>query len=170
MHNLEDDYQHPVIICKHQLDVSYVETFGKILSDRLQLNVEMSDPFLLKETIYYGVETKKVQLFVQHSTLISEIRYHLQFDEVLLIIYDDFFEIIFDFTVDYFHLLQLNQRDELKEIAIFKGFFRQLHNLGINELYFGVFDEFEKAENLEYCWNTVYQSLLNSNNHFKIMF
>ena len=168
MNKFEGTYQHPLIVCTHQLDISYIETFGEELSNKLQLNVEMNDDFLIKKTIYHNVATKNAQLRVIHSVIIPAIRYHLRFDEVLLIIYDDIFEIKFDITLDYFHLLRLYERNELKKIQLFETFFKQLKSLGIDEVHFGIFAEFEKDEGVSYCWENIYRIMTKCENYFKL--
>ena len=42
MNNLEETYQHPGITCKHELNISDFETFANELSQKLNLNIEMS--------------------------------------------------------------------------------------------------------------------------------
>ncbi|WP_341966263.1 hypothetical protein [Flavobacterium psychrophilum] len=41
MNKFEDTFQHPFIVCKHELDISNFEDFAIFLSNRLGLNIEM---------------------------------------------------------------------------------------------------------------------------------
>ncbi|EKT4549192.1 hypothetical protein JE952_000802 [Flavobacterium psychrophilum] len=89
-----------------------------------------------------------------NSLILAEKKFHLQLDEKVLFIFGDFIEIKFDITLDYFHLLHLN---ELKKIELLETFFKQLKSLGIDEVHFSVFAEFEKDEGFTYCWKNIFR-------------
>ena len=89
-------------------------------------------------------------------------------NDLILFIYDDLIEINLDLTIDYFHLLELNEKVEIKEINLFKTFFNQLKSLGIDEVHFGIFDEFEKDAGFNYCWKNIYRIMSKYDNYFKL--
>ena len=170
MNKFEDTFQHPFIVCKHELDISNFEDFAIFLSNRLGINIEMhnsdnSNSYI--KTIGIDGIAETLKLKEKKSSLIPEIRYELRSDDVVLIIYNDFIEIVFELTIDYFHLLELNKKEELKKIELFKTLFKQLQLLGIDEIHFVVFDEFELGDNLKYYWKNVYQTMLKCENYFK---
>lgn len=171
MNKFEDTFQHPFIVCKHQLNISNFEDFAIFLSNRLGINIEMhnsdnSNSYI--KTIGIDGIAETLKLKEKKSSLISEIRYELRSDDVVLIIYSDFIEIVFELTIDYFHLLELNKKEELKKIELFKTLFNQLKSLGIEEVHFGVFDEFEKDEGFTYCWKNIYRIMSKYENYFKV--
>ena len=83
-----------------------------------------------------------------------------------LVIYEDFIEFNFGFTLDYFHLFQLHQENKLKSILFFQNLFNQLKSLGVNELHFGVFSDFNLGNNLNYTWKNVFSEMSKKTNYF----
>lgn len=173
MNKFEGTFQHPVIICKHQLEILNFQELARNLSNRLDLNIEMythaNSNFYINIICIDGI-VEKAQLKEIKSTLLPEIRYEFKSNDVVLIIYGDFIEIVFELTIDYFHLLELNEKDELKEIKLFKTLFKQLQLLGIDEILFGIFDEFELGENVKFNWENAYQTMLKCENYFEVAF
>lgn len=168
MNKFEDSYQHPLIVCKHELDLSDIETLGEFLSKQMKLTIEIDDKVFFKKRIYNAIGTGEARLIAVKSLLISEKRYDLILNGIILFIYIDFIEIKFSMPLDYFHLYDLNKRKELKEIDVFKTFFNQLKSVGIDEVHFGIFSEFEKDEGFTYCWKNIYRIMSKYDNYFKL--
>ena len=169
MDTFEDTFQHPVIVCAHNLDVSDFDSLASQLANSLALNIEMQNhknSYL--KTKSYTNATNKATLIERKSTLISNMKYELVLSEISLIFYDDFIEINISFDLDYFHLLQLYQKNELKKIILFNTLFNQLKLLGIEEVHFGIFAESANGEDFKYCWKNIFQDLSNSHNHFQL--
>lgn len=169
MDTFEDTFQDPVIVCAHNLDVSDFEYFASQLANRLILNIEMQNhknSYL--KTIYNSDSIDKVQLIEKKSSVLPVMRYELVLNEVSLIFYDDFIEICITFELDYYHLLPLYQKNELKTIFFFNTLFNQLKLLGIEEVHFGIFSEAANGEDFKYCWENIFQDLVNNHNHFKL--
>ncbi len=171
MNNLEEPYQHPAITCKHKLDVSDFEALASDLSNRLHLNIEIhfdSSALLQNKTIRIDGVTQKGILTETYHSYIPESVCVLQLKEVKFVIYEDFIEISTGITLDYFHLLQLNQEKQLIKIEFFKSIFNHLKALEIDQVHFCVFNEFKLSENSNYCWRNVKSAILNCKNHFVI--
>jgi hypothetical protein len=169
MNKFEGTYQHPLIVCKHELDLSDIEILGKQLSKELNLTIEIDDNLLSKKRIYNPIGIgNEASLTAVKSLLIPEMQYNLHLDEVALFIFTDFIEVKFDIPLDYFHLSELNNRKELLEIELLKRFFSQLKAIGINEVHFGIFAEFEKDEDFTYCWKNICRILSKYENYFKL--
>ena len=84
------------------------------------------------------------------------------------IIYEDFIEISIEITLDYFHLIQLYNENQLLKIEPFKTIFNQLKIIDINEIHFFVFDEFRIGQNKNYCWENVISAINKSDKKFVI--
>lgn len=168
MNNLESNYQHPLVVCMHKLKLSDIETLGEFLSKQLKLAIEIDDKLFFKKRIYNAIGTEEARLIAVKSLLISEKRYDLILNGILLFIYVDFIEIKFNITLDYFHLSDLNKRKELNEIDLFKTFFNKLKSIGIDEVHFGIFAEFEKDEGFTYSWKNIYRIMSKYDNYFKL--
>jgi hypothetical protein len=171
MNNLEETYQHPAITCKHQFNVADFETFAIELSNRLHLNIEIhydSSALLQNKTISIDGVTQKGILTETYHSYIPESVCELALKEVKLIIYEDFIEIYIRMTLDYFHLLELNQEKQLNTIEFFKSIFNHLKALEIDQVHFCVFNEFKISENSNYCWRNVKSAILNCKNNFVI--
>lgn len=168
MNKFEDTYQHPLIVCKHELDLSDIENLGEFLSKQMKLSIEIDDKVFFKKRIYNAIGTGEARLVSVKSTLIPEKRFHLQLDEIVLFIHTDFIEIKFDIPLDYFHLSELKSRNELLEIDLLKNFFGQLKSIGIDEVHFGIFSEFEKDEGFTYCWKNIYRIMSKYYNYFEL--
>lgn len=169
MDTFEDTFQDPVIVCAHNLNISNFDSFANQLANSLILNTEMrnhKNSYL--KTIYYKSVINKAQLIEKKSSVLPDMRYELVLKDVSLIFYDDFIEISISFDLDYFHLLQLYQKNELKKIILFNTLFNQLKLLGIEEVHFGIFAESANGEDFKYCWKNIFQDLSNSHNHFQL--
>uniref|UniRef100_UPI0031391201 hypothetical protein n=1 Tax=Flavobacterium psychrophilum TaxID=96345 RepID=UPI0031391201 len=140
--------------------------FLYFISQMYYLKFKISLRFI-KGLKYDGI-LEILKLKEKKSSMIPEIRYELRSNDIVLIIYGDFIEIVFELTLDYFHLLELNKKNELKEIELFKTFFNQLKSLGIDEVHFGIFAEFEKDEGFTYCWKNIYRIMSKYDNYFKL--
>ena len=106
MSNLKDTFQHPLIVCKHHINISNFNNFANELSKRLEINIEMLDSPSVNsylKTITTEVENQKGILKKRKSILIPAIKYELSFDEIVYVFYNDFIEIKIDLTLDFFH-------------------------------------------------------------------
>ena len=162
MNNLEESYQHPGITCKHELNISDFETFANELSQKLNLNVEMryhKSSILYNKTISKDGITEKAYLEEKYCSFIPEIKYEFIQKDFKFIIYEDFIEISVEITLDYFHLMQLYNENQLLKIEPFMTIFNQLKILDINEIHFFVFDEFRIGQNKNYCWENVISTI-----------
>lgn len=169
MNKFKDTYQHPLIVFKHNLNTKNIEKLGKNLSDSLKLNIEIDDKkSSINKVISNPTGNGYARLILMKSLILPEKKYHLQLDEIVLFIFEDFIEIKFDITLDFFHLLQLNENNELKEIVLIETFFKQLKSLGIDEVHFGIFAEFEKDDSFTYCWENIYRIMSKYENYFKV--
>ena len=171
MNNLEETYQHPGITCKHELNISDFETFANELSQKLNLNVEMRyhrSSILYNKTISKDEITEKAYLEEKYCSFIPEIKYEFIQKDFKFIIYEDFIEISVEITLDYFHLMQLYNENQLLKIELFKVILNQLKILGINEIHFFVFDEFRIGQNKNYCWENVISAINKSDKKFVI--
>ena len=72
MNKFEDTYQHPLIVCKHELDLSDIETLGEFLSKQMKLTIEIDDKVFFKKRIYNAIGTGEARLISVNSLLISE--------------------------------------------------------------------------------------------------
>ena len=172
MINIEETFQHPGIICKHNLNISDFETLAIELSQKLHLNIEMlydRRSILYDKTISINGITEKGFLRERISLLIPEIKYELVQEEFRFIIYEDFIELHIKIPIDYSHLLLLKNEDQLTKIELFKKIINQLKILGIDKLHFFVFGEFELGKNKNYCWKNVIPAINKCNNHFEII-
>lgn len=170
MNNLEETYQHPGITCKHELNISDFETFANELSQKLNLNIEMSyhrSSILYNKTFSKDGIKEKAYLEEKNCSLIPETKYEFVQKDFKFIIYEDFIEISVGITLDYFHLIQLYNENQLLKIEPFKTIFNQLKFLDINEIHFFVFDEFRIGQNKNYCWENVI-SAINKCRNFSI--
>ena len=169
MNKFKDTYQHPLIVCQHNLNIKNIEKLGKNLSTFLKLNIEIDDKkSSINKSINNPTGNGYARLILMKSLILPEKKFHLQLNEKVLFIFVNFIEIKFDITLDYFHLLELNEKKELKKIVLIETFFNQLKSLGIDEVHFGVFAEFEKDEDFTYCWNNIYRILFKYDNYFKV--
>lgn len=172
MINIEETYQHPGIIGKHELKVSEFENFANELSQKLHLNIEMRyhDNSISNNVITSSEKTNEKGYLLQRiGKLIPEIKYELVQKDFRFIIYEEFIEISLEITLDYSHLLQLNNEDQLTKIELFKKIINQLKILGIDKLHFFVFGEFELGKNKNYCWKNVIPAINKCNDHFEII-
>ncbi len=169
MSNLKDTFQHPLIVCKHHINISNFNNFANELSKRLEINIEMLDSPSVNsylKTITTEVENQKGILKKRKSILIPAIKYELSFDEIVYVFYNDFIEIKIDLTLDFFHFFALHKNNELKQIKLFKTLFKQLQQLGINEVYSAIFDEITISENSKYSWEDILGAIDSSKNNF----
>ena len=169
MSKFEGTYQHPLIVCKHNLNIKSIEKLGEDLSNLLNFNIEIDDKkSSINKVIHNPIGNGNARLIKMQSLILPEKKFHLQLDEIVLFIFGDFLEIKFDITLDYFHLLHLNERNELKKIELLETFFKQLKLLGIDEVHFSIFAEFEKDEGFTYCWKNIYRIMSKYDNYFKL--
>jgi hypothetical protein len=171
MNNKELTYTHPFIVCKHNLDVSDFEKFAIELSNELQLNIEMKyhrSSLEKNKIIKFDDDVKKANLFEMHQSFILENKFNLELDEVILVLYDDFIEFNFGFTIDYFHIFQLHQENKLKNILYFKNLFNQLKSLRIDKIYLSIFKEFNMPPKSSYKWENVL-NVITLNEHYFIL-
>jgi hypothetical protein len=169
MNNPQQTYQHPTIACKHKLDVSNFEKFAIYLSNKMQMKIEMKyhRRSIEKDKVIECIDSiEKANLIDKFESLIPETKFQLQLKDVTLVIYEDFIEFNFGFTLDYFHLFQLHQENKLKSILFFQNLFNQLKSLGVNELHFGVFSDFNLGNNLNYTWKNVFSEMSKKTNYF----
>ncbi|MDD2986793.1 hypothetical protein [Flavobacterium sp.] len=170
MSKAEPNFEHPLIVCNHKLNLSNFDNFANELSTRLNLTIEMHDSsYSYLKTITNENEMGTGRLIIRKSLLIPDIRYELNHEEVLYIIYNDFIEIKFDFEVDYFHLKELTEQNKLESIKFFDSFFNLLKSIGVKELHFGIFNEFMKTTSIKYKWDTIFHELKNNHEYFKII-
>ena len=171
MNNMQEIYEHPSISCKHHFDVSDFEKFAIYLSNKLQINIEMnyhSRSLEKDKVIEFRGSNVKANLIERFKALIPETKFEFHLKDVKLVIYEDFIEFNFGFTLDYFHLFQLHEENKIEDIVFFKNLFKQLKTLGIRELHIGVFSEFNLGSNVNYSWINVLSELSNKTNYFVI--
>ena len=147
-----NEFKHPFIVCRHRLKIKDIEQLAKELA--LKLNLKVTAEFEDRFKITYENPRSEgfVTIIERKSGLIPQIRYELRFNDFRIIIYEDFFEIVFNFEIDFFHILDLYHKNQLKEITFFKDFFNLLSLLGISEIYIGIFKEFGKGKKIKYTW------------------
>lgn len=165
----EDTFQHPVIVCSHNLDLSNFEDFANQLSNKLILTIEMRNNknFYIK-TVEFSNAPDRAKLIRKESSLIPGLKFELILDEYSFLFHDNFIEIITYFEIDYFHLFLLHQKSELKEILLFSTLFNQLKILGIEEVLFGVFADTANEDNFHYCYENISRDISNSRSYFKL--
>lgn len=163
-----NNFKHPFIVCRHRLKIKNLEQFAKGLALKLNLKVtaEFEDRF--KITYQNPKPEGSLTIIERKSRLIPQMKYELRFNDFKIIIYEDFFEIVFNFEIDFFHILDLHQKNQLKEIAFFKDFFNLLSLISIQEIYIGVFEEFGKDKKIKYTWRTVFTELSQTSQTFKV--
>ena len=163
-----NEFKHPFIVCRHRLKIKNLEQLAKELALKLNLKVtaEFEDRF--KITYENPRPEGSVTIIERKSRLIPQMKYELRFTDFKTIIYEDFFEIVFKFEIDFFHILDLHQKNQLKEVAFFKEIFKLLLSLGISEIYIGVFEEFGKDKKIKYTWRNVFKELSKKPHTFKL--
>ena len=100
--------------------------------------------------------------------MIPELKFELVQNEFRLIIYEDFIEVAVKITIDYFHILQLYQENQLLKIEPFQTIFNQLKILGITTINFCVFEEFRLLEKEKYCWRNVLSATKRCSSNFEL--
>lgn len=165
-----NEFTTPFIVCRHRIKLKNLEQFAKELS--LQLNFKVTAEFLDRFKITY--ENPKPEGFVtiieRKSKLIPQIKYELRFNDFKIICFEDFFEIVVYFDIDYFHLRDIHAKNQLKEVAVFSEIFHFLSVMGISELHIGILEEFGKQKKIKYTWRNVYKELSNTSQSFKVQF
>ena len=163
-----NEFKHPFIVCRHRLKIKDIEQLAKELA--LKLNLKVTAEFEDRFKITYENPRSEgfVTIIERKSGLIPQIRYELRFNDFRIIIYEDFFEIVFNFEIDFFHILDLYHKNQLKEITFFKDFFNLLSLLGISEIYIGIFKEFGKGKKIKYTWRNVFRELSKKSETFKV--
>lgn len=163
-----NEFKHPFIVCRHRLKIKNFEQLAKELALKLNLKVtaEFEDRF--KITYENSKPEGSLTIIDRKSRLIPQMKYELRFNDFKIIIYEDLFEIVFNLEIDFFHILYLHQKNQLKEVALFKDFFKLLLSLGISEIYIGVFEEFGKDKKIKYTWKNVFRELSKTSQTFKV--
>ena len=163
-----NDFTHPFIVCRHRLKVKNFEQLAKELA--IKLNLKLTAEYLSRFKITYENPncSNDARLIEKKSTLIPQLKYHLIINDFTLFVYDDFFEILVNFDVDYYQLLVLHKKDEMKRIDFLINLFQLLHLLGVSEIYVGIFNEFGKDKKIKYTWRNISREVSKSNNTFKI--
>lgn len=163
-----NDFKHPFIVCRHRLKIKNLEQLAKELALKLNLKVtaEFEDRFKIT---YENPRTDGfVTIIEKKSRLIPQMKYDLRFNDFKIIIYEDFFEIVFKLEIDFFHILDLHQKNQLKEVAFFKDFFNLLSQICISEICIGIFEEFGKDKKIKYTWRNVFRELSKTSHTFKV--
>ena len=165
-----NDFKHPFIVCRHPLKAKNLEQFAKELA--LKLNFKVTAEFHDRFKITY--ENPKSEGFVsiieRKSCLIPQIKYELRFADFKIICYEDYFEIVVYFDIDYFHLRDIHTKNQLKDVAVFVEIFHFLLVMGISEIHVGILEEFGKGKKIKYMWRNVYKELSNTSQTFKVQF
>ena len=163
-----NEFKHPFIVCRHRLKIKNLEQLAKEFALKLNLKVtaEFEDRF--KITYENPKPEGSLTIIERKSRLIPQMKYELRFSDFKIIIYEDFFEIVFKFEIDFFHILDLHQKNQLKEVAFFKDFFNLLSLISISEIYIGVFEEFGKDKKIKYTWRNVFRELSKISQTFKV--
>lgn len=165
-----NDFTHPFIVCRHRLKVKNFEHLAKELAVKLNLKLTAEYYSRFKITYENPNYSNEARLIEKKSTLIAQLKYHLIINDFTLIVYEDFFEILVNFDVDYYQLLELHQKDEMKRVDFFTDLFQLLHLLGVSEIYVGIFKEFGKDKKIKYTWRNVSREVLKSVDTFRINF
>ena len=162
-----DKFKNPFIVGAHKLKLSNLEQLAKDLALKLNATIKIES----NEGLIITFESKKPvntgRLIQKNSKFMPYLKYELILEEFILIIYEDFIEILFLFDVDYFHLYELSKKDELKKIDTFHRSFAILNILGVKEICLGVLDEFGIEKKIKYKWKNVLKEIITLR-HFKI--
>lgn len=163
-----NEFKHPFIACRHRLKIKNLKQLAKELA--LKLNLKVTAEFEDRFKITYEDPTSKglARIMERKSRLIPQLKYELHLNDFKIIIYEDFFEIVVKIEIDFFHLLDLHQKNQLKEVAFFKDFFNLLSLISISEIYIGVFEEFGKDKKIKYTWRNVFRELSKTSQTFKV--
>ena len=163
-----NDFTHPFIVCRHRLKVKNFEQLAKELA--IKLNLKLTEEYHSRFKITYENPnySNEARLIEKKSTLIPQLKYHLIINNFTFIVYEDFFEILLNFDVDYYQLFELHQKDEMKRIDFFINLFQLLHLLGVSEIYVGIFKEFGKDKKIKYTWRNVFRELSKTSQIFKV--
>ena len=162
------EFKHPFIVCRHRLKIKNLEQLAKELALKLNLKVtaEFEDRF--KITYENPKPEGSLAIIERKSRLIQQMKYELHFNDFKIIIYKDFFEIISKLEIDFFHIRDLHQKNQLKEVAFFKEIFNTLSLISISEIYIGIFEEFGKDKKIKYTWRNVFKELSKKPHTFKL--
>lgn len=171
MATTDKPFEHPLIVCEHDLDTSDIEILGYLLAAKLKRNIEVcygKNSILKDKMINYENSNRELILRESNSLIIPEMKYILKFDDVSFFIYDGFFEIKFDFELDYHYLKILKDENQLLNTNYLMCFFEDLKSLQIKELHFSIFKEFKKERNEEFCWEVVSRAIKASEYNFML--
>ncbi len=163
-----NEFKHPFIVCRHRLKIKNLEQLAKELALKLNLKVTAEFEHRFKITYENPRPEGFVTIIERKSGLIPQMKYELRFNDFKIIFYEDFFEIVVKFEIDFFHLLDLYQKNQLKEVAFFKEIFNLLSLIGISEIYIGIFEEFGKDKKIKYTWRNVFRELSKTSQTFKV--
>ena len=151
-----NEFTTPFIICRHRLKTKNLEQFAKELA--LKLNFKITAEFHDRFKITYENPKPEGSLAIieVESRLIPQIKYELRFNGFKIICYEDYFEIVVYFDIDYFHLRDIHAKNQLKEVAVFGEIFHFLSLMGISEIHVGILEEFGNAKKVKYNWRNVF--------------
>jgi hypothetical protein len=161
-----NEFKHPFVVCRHRIKIKNLEQLAKELA--LKLNLKVTAEFEDRFKITYEAPTSKglARIMERKSRLIPQLKYELHLNDFKIIIYEDFFEIVFKFEIDFFHILGLHQKKQLKEVSFFKEIFNLLSLICISEIYIGIFEEFGKDKKIKYTWKNVFRELSKTSQTF----
>lgn len=163
-----NDFKHPFIVCRHRLKIKNLEQLAKELALKLNLKVTVEFEDRFKITYENPKPEGSLTIIEKKSRLIPQMKYELRFNDFKIIIYEDFFEIVLEFETDFFHLLDIHKRNQLKEVDVIKEFLELLFKLAISEIYIGILDEFGKDKKIEYTWRNILREFSKHSNTFKV--
>ena len=162
-----DKFQHPIIVCTHNLNFSSLEELARQLAIESKLTIQIENEDGLKITFEPPKPIFSSELKINRLSIIPELKYKLFTANYKLYLFAEFIEIKFTIDIDYYHLLDLYKRDEIQEFKFFQNFFDLLKTFGATEIYFGIFEEFNDKLPLIYKWKHVTEKISRSN-YFKL--
>ena len=163
-----NDFPHPFIFCRHRLKVKNFEQLAKELAVKLNLKLTAEYHSRFKITYENPNYSNEARLIEKKSNLIPQLKYHLIINDFTAFVYKDFFEILVNFDVNYYQLLVLHKKDEMKRIDFLINLFQLLHLLGVSEIYVGIFNEFGKDKKIKYACRNVFEKISSLPQHFKV--
>lgn len=162
-----DKFQHPFIVCHHKLKLTSLEQLGRHLAVKSNLTIQIVNEDGFKITFEPPKSIYSSKLKISSSSSIPQLKFELLLNDFRLIFFEDFIEILMNFKVDYYHLLDLHKRNELKEFMFFVNFFEILNSFGVKEIYIGIFEEFGNGKKFKYKWKNVVKEIITVC-HFKV--
>ena len=162
-----DKFQHPFIVCHHKLKLTSLEQLGRHLAVKSNLTIQIVNEDGFKITFEPPKSIYSSKLKISSSSSIPQLKFELLLNDFRLIFFEDFIEILMNFKVDYYHFLDLHNRNELKEFEFFQDFLKLLETFGVNEIYFGIFAEFGNGKKFKYKWKNIRKEI-SGLNYFKL--